>query len=121
MHQYDPRSRGHWRTFNRMIRVVGAGFLLWGIGFAAWGIHLVRNLDLPFWENGIETHEPEPRLLMAAMAGIMAVFGLLMLLMRSYRPDLGDVSSLDRFVDPFGTRGPRPAGRRSWWTGDPLD
>jgi len=118
---FNPYTPSHWRLVARLYRVIGIGFVLWGIGFAAWGIELVMRLDRPFWVNGIEDHTLGPRLTMAVAAGLMALLGFRLLCVRSYRPDLGDTNWFDRFVDPFGSRGPRgPTGRRSWWTGDPL-
>lgn len=115
----DPRTIRHWRFFNVSCRVLGIGFVLWGAAFAAWGYYLLANPAVPFWVEGVESHDTEPRLVMALFATLMFVTGAFMLLVRAYRPDLGDTSYFDRIVDPFGSRDPTPyRGRRSWWTGD---
>lgn len=115
----DPRTVRHLRFFNAACRVIGIGFVLWGAGFAAWGYYLFANLEAPFWVDGVEDHDPVPRLVMALIATLMFIAGVYLLFMRTYRPDLGDTSRCDRLVDPFGSRDPNPyRGRRSWWTGD---
>lgn len=51
--------------------------------------------------------------------GVCVACGAIGLLARSYRPDLGDQSWLERWTAPPASAPYR--GRRSWWTGDPLD
>ena len=105
----------YWRSFNVMRRVVGLGFVLWGVGFAAWGAWLLLHPSAPFAVNGVPTTAVGPRLEMTLAAGAMAILGVFLIRGRAYRPDLGDVPYL---VDPFLAKSQRRTNRQ-WWTGDP--
>lgn len=115
----DQGSIRRWRSFNVISRLLGGALLLWGAGFCIWGIYLCLNRTAPFWVDGTPSDALGPRLATAVMSGLMAAAGAAMLWMKPYRPDLGDVSFLQRLVDPFGARNADAyAGPREWWTGD---
>src|SRR5262245_56705812 len=89
----------HWRAFNILARLLGLGAS--AVGGAA-------SSELPL------------------VGAIGVAFGLLVLALPSYRPDLGDAATSDRTMRllwgfPSNWQSPRAEGQRCrrWWTGDP--
>lgn len=100
----------HWRAFIVSIRIVGLGAAIVSVGFLGWALGLwTMVVD----QAPLSTSE---RLGDAVAAAATAAVALLLLRLRPFRPDLGDVSW---FLDPFGARANSRAPR-NWWTGDPV-
>jgi hypothetical protein len=93
-----------WRLFNVHLRLLGLGATFAGsIAFITFGLGIP---PLP----GQEPVRSIPSLL---AGGLVALLGLGFLMLRPYRPDLGDTGV------PFNPY--RPSGeRRRWWTGDRI-
>ncbi len=97
----DP---GHWRLFNVMLRLLGLGATFSGaIAFVTVG------LGIPALGGG----EPVRNLAGLFSGGFLGLLGLGFLMLKPYRPDLGDEGA------PFNPFRPAPRPRR-WWTGDPA-
>lgn len=102
-------ERMHWSVVNVALRVVGLCSVIWSLIFLANAVQiLVAEQDRT---------QVAYDLLIGAM--VFTPPGLWLLIMRAYRPDLGDTGWL------FVARQKRGAGvsseRRSWWTGLPRD
>jgi hypothetical protein len=91
----------YWRTFNVLLRLLGLGAT-----FAGTVVVLGFGLGLGAGPGGSS--------IPALLAGLLLAFlGLGFLLLRPFRPDLGD--SGIRFAPSSAE------GRRRWWTGDRLE
>ncbi len=98
----DP---SHWRALNVMLRLMGIGATFSGvIAFVTVGLGLPPLGGQPPLRN-------TAGLVSGAILGLL---GMGFLMLKSYRPDLGDRGSP---LSPF--RAAR--GRRRWWTGDRLE
>lgn len=97
-----PADPTHWRAFNVMLRLLGIGAAFSGvIAFVTVGLGLPPMGDSPPVRN-------TAGLLSGGLLGLLG-FGLLLL--KPFRPDLGDSGPP---LSPFRTI----TGRRHWWTGD---
>ena len=83
-------SRWHWRTFNVLARLFGVGFLVVGL-FGLFQLLFVRAQG----EGDV--------VLVLAICSFAVVVGILVILVKPYRPDLETQTS----------------ARRTWWTGEP--
>lgn len=106
MPAFSPDEILYLRIRNAVRRALGIAATLAG------GALIVRRLLSDPAELGADE-----RWLLAG--GVCLACGAIGLLARSYRPDLGDQSWLERWSAPSATAPYR--GRRTWWTGDPLD
>ena len=89
----DTTMSFYWRAFNLFGRITGLGFVIAGLAVAI------------SWASDSSTE----RLLGIVAGSLVAVMGTGLLLVRPYRPDLGDSAW-------------RPSRqRRTWWTGEPKD
>jgi hypothetical protein len=84
------RTSKFWVLFNTLCRIGGAGFLINGTVFAVWGLSLVLNPKSTMMVNGIPTRDPWAKCIMLVMGMIVGLLGLLLLVSKRYRPDLGD-------------------------------
>lgn len=91
-----------WRLFNIQVRLLGLGATFAGsIAFVTFG------LGIP----PLAGEEPVRSIPVLIAGGLVALLGLGFLMLKPYRPDLGDTGL------PFNPY--RRAGeRRKWWTGD---
>jgi hypothetical protein len=103
----------HWRAFNISCRLVGVAFLLAGLMFSISALLATATDPVPSPVTVAQSHSP----VVAVIVGlIVAVLGGLLLIVRPFRPDLGETSVL---VEPFVARRQQRIGRaRSWWTGE---
>lgn len=93
-----------WKAFNVQLRLLGIGALFAGVvTFVTYG------LGWPAIPG--EPASPSPIALIGG--GFITLLGLGFLMLKPYRPDLGDRGLP---LNPF-----RPAIPRRWWTGDPID
>jgi hypothetical protein len=93
-----------WRAFNVLLRLLGIGATFSGIiAFVTVG------LGLPPVSGG----EPARSTAGLVSGGLVTLLGLGFLMLKPFRPDLGDTGLP---LNPFR---PVPAPRR-WWTGDPA-
>lgn len=91
-----------WRLFNIQLRLLGIGATFAGsIAFITFG------LGIP----ALAGQEPVRSIPALIAGGLLALLGLAFLMLRPYRPDLGDTGL------PFNPYRPS-GGRRKWWTGD---
>ena len=117
MGSYD---RFHWRLVSVLGRLFGVAGLVVGMIFLGWSIYLLVYPTAPYSVNGLETYDKGARWGQLLVSVVVIILGFYFVRVRSYRPDLGDISIFHRFVDPIETKGQKsPQGSRSWWTGDP--
>jgi hypothetical protein len=113
----------HWRRMAKLTRVAGIALIVVGGANAAVAIRAVLDPRVPFVVDSVADDGMAARLIAAVFCSMVAILGVALVSMRTYRPDLGDRSVLDKVVDPFDTFGGHPRqrhrGARSWWTGDP--
>lgn len=111
-----------WRVYNITRRAVGVGMLCVGAVLATYTVRLLVDPGAVLLVNGIPTPDVAPRLV-ALVASLAAMgVGIVLLRLRPYRPDLGDISWLSA---PFEARERARTEspdekRRDWLTGDPL-
>jgi len=99
-----PPDPTHWRLFNVMLRLLGLGATFSGaIAFVTVG------LGLP----ALGGAGPVRNLAGLLSGGFLSLLGLGFLMLKPYRPDLGDEGA------PFSPFRPTSSPRR-WWTGDPA-
>ncbi|MBK6422680.1 MAG: hypothetical protein IPI38_08300 [Gemmatimonadetes bacterium] len=92
----------HWRAFNVMLRLLGIGATFSGvIAFVTVGLGLPPMGDGPPLRNTAGL----------LSGGFLGLLGLGFLMLKPFRPDLGDVGAP---LSPLRT----VQGRRRWWTGD---
>ncbi len=98
---HDPAL---WRIFNIHLRLLGVGATFAGlVAFVTFG------LGIP----PLAGEEPVRSIPSLVSGGLVALLGLGFLMLRPFRPDLGDTGL------PFNPY--RPGGeRRRWWTGDRI-
>ena len=91
----------HWRAFNVMLRLLGIGATFSGvIAFVTVGLGLPPMGDGPPLRNTAGL----------LSGGFLGLLGLGFLMLKPFRPDLGDVGAP---LSPLRT----VQGRRRWWTG----
>lgn len=92
----------HWRAFNVMLRLLGIGATFSGvIAFVTVG------LGLP----PLDDAAPVRNTAGLVSGGFLGLLGFGFLMLKPYRPDLGDDGAP---LSPWRT----VRGRRRWWTGD---
>ncbi len=98
----SPPDASYWRLFNVMLRLLGLGATFSGIiAFVTVG------LGLP----PLGSEAPVRNTAGLVSGAFLGLLGLGFLMLRPFRPDLGDTGPA---LSPF--RG--AVGRRRWWTGD---
>jgi hypothetical protein len=112
----------HWKTFNIATRLVGCLFTLGGMVALGSAVYEVFH---PGARPVTETLTGSRAIDGAAFGGLFLAVGLIFVLKRSYRPDLGDAAFSDRIMRllwglPRNWATPVPPGResRTWWTGE---
>ena len=90
-------SRRHWRTFNVLARLTGIGFLVGGLV----GLSQILFANVAPGEYVVLTF---------GVSCFAVLVGVLMILVKPYRPDLDGYASAFRTTE---------ARRRTWWTGEP--
>jgi hypothetical protein len=107
----------HWRVFNVGRRLTGLMAILNGAIFAIWGGSLLLRPQSTMDVQGMPTAAIGPKLGMMVVGILAVVLGVLLVRVRTYRPDLGDASW---FIEPQVARRQLRSGR-NWWTGDRKD
>lgn len=91
-----------WRLFNIQLRLLGLGATFAGsIAFVTFGLGIPPAAG----------HEPARSIASLLAGGMVALLGLGFLMLRPFRPDLGDTGLP---FNPYRATGER----RRWWTGD---
>lgn len=101
----------HWSAFNIVGRLIGIMAGIVAVCFVAWGVYFLLR---PEESRSIDTGgiaEGALDLLFGAFSGAVSV---LLLIVRPYRPDLGDRAWTWRAGKFLPS-----SERRSWWTGTP--
>ncbi len=80
----------YWLAFNALGRVVGAGFTLFGGVFTLWGVSLVLDRNATIAVNGMPSGDLWIKSIVLIAGVGMGVIGMMILMSRRYRPDLGD-------------------------------
>ena|SRR5258706_16457202 len=103
-------ERFFWRAFNALARVFGILLVLGGL------IVILESEGLFPSTVSPSGAAPETAPKMGWLLGVVLIaFGTAFLLVRSFRPDLGDQ---ERLISPHEARGNRTTSR-TWWTGRP--
>ena len=105
----------HWRTYNVNRRLGGLMFLLVGVGFVLTGLCALLDVGPAAWA---ELGPGQAVMYLAVGTGCLAA-GAAVCRLRTYRPDLGDVSWWAGKAGGYEPGRSRPGPPRSWWTGDP--
>ena len=95
----------YWQLFNFGGRVVGVGFILVGGIFTLWGVSLVLDPKATIDVNGVPSNDPWIKAIVLIVGVVICVLGVLSLIARRFRPDLGDrpFSSRERLPDKKDT------------------
>jgi hypothetical protein len=83
-------QKTYWRSFNVAARIVGTGFLLVGGIFVLWGLSLVLDPKATIGVDGVPSTDPWIKASVLVVGLVVCGLGVLLLISRRYRPDLGD-------------------------------
>lgn len=79
-----------WQAFNALGRIIGFGFTIVGGIFALSGLWLVLDHNATIGINGVPSRDPWIKGLVLVVGLLVSSVGVLLLISRRYRPDLGD-------------------------------
>ena len=86
----SKQQKTYWQTFNVLGRVVGAGFVCVGGIFVLWGLSLVLDSKATIGVDGVPSSDPWIKASVLVAGLVVGGLGVLLLISRRYRPDLGD-------------------------------